>query len=110
MEPTHPPKLLDRLREAIRTRRYSRKTEKAYVHWVRRYIVFHGKRHPAEMGEAEIARFLTSLATGRRVSASTQNQALNALFCFSIGTSFRGKSGTWTEWSGRKGPRGYRSS
>ena len=73
------PKLLDRVREAIRTRHYSYRTEKAYVHWIKRFIFFHNKRHPAEMGEAEIGRFLSSLATDSHVSASTQNQALNAL-------------------------------
>ncbi len=73
------PRLLDRVREAIRTRHYSPRTEKAYVAWIRRYIFFHGKRHPAEMGAAEVTRFLTSLAVDRRVAASTQNQALGAL-------------------------------
>lgn len=65
------PRLLDQVRQAIRTRQYSYKTEKAYVGWIKRFIFFHGKRHPAEMGEAEIARFLSSLATDRSVSAST---------------------------------------
>jgi len=73
------PKLLDRVRHAVRTRHYSRRTEKAYVHWVKRYIFFHGKRHPAEMGAAELTAFLTALAVRERVGASTQNQALNAL-------------------------------
>jgi integron integrase len=78
--PTAPKrKLLDQVREAIRTRHYSDRTEKAYVHWIKRYIFFHNKRHPAEMGEAEIARFLSSLASDGHVSASTQNQAFNAL-------------------------------
>ena len=54
------PRLLDRVREAVRIRHYSRRTEKAYVHWIKRYIFFHGKRHPAEMGAAEVAAFLTS--------------------------------------------------
>ena len=72
------PRLLDQVRQAIRTRQYSYKTEKAYVGWIKRFIFFHGKRHPAEMGEAEIARFLSSLASDRRDSASTQDQALNA--------------------------------
>jgi len=82
------PKLLDRVRDAIRTRHYSRRTEEAYVHWIRRYIVFHGKKHPAEMGAGEISRFLTSLAVVRRVSASTQNQALSALlFLYELGMS-----------------------
>jgi integron integrase len=73
------PKLLDQVRQAIRRRHYSDRTEKAYVHWIKRYIFFHNKRHPLEMAEPEIAQFLSSLATEGRVSASTQNQALNAL-------------------------------
>ncbi len=74
------PKLLDQVRLAIRARHYSYRTEKAYVHWIKRFIFFfHNKCHPAEMGEAEIARFLSSLASDGHVSASTQNQALNAL-------------------------------
>jgi hypothetical protein len=73
------PRLLDRVREAIRTRHYSRRTEKVYVAWIRRYIFFHAKRHPAEMGTPEITQFLSSLATRSRVSASTQNQAFCAL-------------------------------
>jgi integron integrase len=73
------PRLLDQVREAIRARHYSRRTEKAYVGWIKRYIFFHAKRHPAEMGAPEVARFLTSLAVDGRVAASTQNQALNAL-------------------------------
>jgi hypothetical protein len=84
--PTAPrPKLLDEVRQAIRTRHsirtrhYSPKTEESYVHWIKRFIFFHNKRHPAEMAEPEIARFLSSLATESRVSGSTQNQALNAL-------------------------------
>jgi len=73
------PRLLDRVREAIRTRHYSRRTVKAYVAWIRRYIFFHDTRHPADMGAAEITRFLTSLAVDGKVAASTQNQALSAL-------------------------------
>src|SRR2546427_8120559 len=73
------PKLLDRVRDAIRTRHYSYRTEKAYVHWIKRFIFFHNKRHPIEMGEPEVARFLSSLASDGHVSASTQNQAFNAL-------------------------------
>lgn len=73
------PKLLDRVREAIRTRHYSYKTEEAYVGWIRRFILFHNTRHPLEMGEAEVAQFLSSLARDAHVSASTQNQALQAL-------------------------------
>jgi integron integrase len=74
-----PPRLLDRVREAIRCRHYSRRTEKAYVHWIRRFIFFHGKRHPAEMGALEVTAFLTSLAVQDKVAASTQSQALSAL-------------------------------
>jgi integron integrase len=73
------PKLLDQVRQAIRTRHYSEKTEKAYVHWIKRFIFFHNKRHPVEMAELEIGQFLSSLATDGHVSASTQNQAFNAL-------------------------------
>ena len=67
------------VREAIRVRHYSIRTEEAYVQWVKRFILFHGKRHPAEMGEAEVAAFLTHLAVVGDVASSTQNQALNAL-------------------------------
>jgi integron integrase len=77
--PAPRPRLLDRVRDAIRTRHYSRRTEKAYVHWIRRFIFFHDKRHPAEMGPAEISAFLSSLAVRDKVAASTQNQALSAL-------------------------------
>jgi site-specific recombinase XerD len=76
---TSPPRLLDRVREAIRTRHYSRRTEEAYVHWIRRYIVFHGKAHPSTLGAEKISAFLTWLAVRQHVSASTQNQALSAL-------------------------------
>ncbi|PYQ68663.1 MAG: integron integrase [Acidobacteria bacterium] len=78
------PKLLDRVREAIRTRHYSRRTETAYVAWIRRFIVFHGKRHPRELGSPAVTAFVSSLAA-RGVSASTQNQALSAvLFLFEV--------------------------
>ena len=73
------PKLLDRVSEAIRARNLSYRTEQAYAGWIKRFIFFHGKRHPTEMGEAEIGKFLSTLATDCHVSASTQNQALNAL-------------------------------
>ena len=73
------PRLLDRVRAALRTRHYSTRTEEAYVAWIRRYILFHAKRHPAEMGAPEVTRFLSSLAVDGRVAASTQNQALSAL-------------------------------
>mgnify|MGYP000005133873 CR=1 FL=1 len=73
------PKLLDQVRQAIRTRHLSYNTEQAYVGWIKRFIFFHKKRHPKEMGELEIGQFLSSLATDAHVAASTQNQALNAL-------------------------------
>lgn len=76
---TKRPKLLDRMREALRVQRYSLRTEEAYVDWARRFILFHGKRHPREMGAAEVSAFLTHLATVRQVSPSTQNQAKAAL-------------------------------
>jgi site-specific recombinase XerD len=70
---------LRRVREAIRVRHLSIRTEQAYVQWIKRFILFHDKRHPAEMGEAEVAAFLTHLAVVGDVASSTQNQALNAL-------------------------------
>jgi integron integrase len=73
------PKLLTRVRSALRLRHYSRRTEQAYVRWIQLYIRFHSLRHPAELGSAEVSAFLTDLAVRRRVSASTQNQALAAL-------------------------------
>lgn len=73
------PRLLDRVRERIRVRHYSLRTEQSYVGWIRRYILFHGKRHPGDMGAAEIEAFLSHLAVKRNVSASTQNQALAAV-------------------------------
>jgi integron integrase len=73
------PRLLDRVRAAIRTKGYSIRTEQAYVDWIRRFILFHNKRHPDEMGKSEIEAFLTHLAVNRDVAPSTQNQALSAL-------------------------------
>ena len=77
--PRGPPRLLDQLRLALRSRHYSQRTEQAYCLWVRRFIHFHDLRHPAEMAEPEINAFLTHLAVADKVSASTQNQALSAL-------------------------------
>ena len=74
-----PPKLLDRVRAAVRLKHYSRRTEKAYVDWIRRYILFHQKKHPSTMGAAELVAFLSWLAVDKQVSASTQNQALSAV-------------------------------
>ncbi len=73
------PKLLDQLRESLRSRHYSRRTEQTYCQWVKRFIFFHHVRHPAEMAEPEMNQFLTHLAVKEHVSASTQNQALSAL-------------------------------
>ena len=73
------PKLLNQMRAAIRTKHYSYSTEKTYLHWAKRFILFHGKRHPAEMGAPEVEAFLSALATERNVSASTQNQAMHAI-------------------------------
>ena len=77
--PPGQPRLLDRVRHAIRARHYSLRTEEAYVGWIRRYILFHKKRHPMEMGEVEINAFVTHLAVAEGVGASTQTQALSAL-------------------------------
>ncbi|MGH7547073.1 MAG: integron integrase, partial [Gemmatimonadales bacterium] len=74
-----PSSLLAQLRRAIRVRHYSRRTEEAYVGWVRRFVRFSGLRHPRELGERDVTRFLSSLAVDRQVSASTQNQALSAI-------------------------------
>ena len=72
-------RLLDQVREVIRFKHYSLRTEHAYIHWIKRFIFFHQKRHPREMGPAEIQSFLTHLAVHKNVAAATQNQALNAL-------------------------------
>ena len=93
--PARPPKLLDRMREALRVRHYSYRTEQSYVDWSRRFIVFHGKRHPAEMGAGEVGAFLTHLAVERQGSASTQNQAKAALLFF-----FREVLGVELPWLG----------
>src|SRR5215831_19335420 len=74
-----PKKLLDQMRDVLRTQHYAIRTEHAYVDWAKRFILFHQKRHPQEMGTAEIEAFLTHLAVDRHIAASTQNQALSAL-------------------------------
>lgn len=73
------PRLLDRVREAIRRKHYSRRTEETYIHWIKRFILYFGKRHPMEMGATEVTAFLNHLATERHVASATQNQALSAL-------------------------------
>jgi integron integrase len=78
-DPTRQFRLMEIVRRALRERRYSRRTEQAYVHWIRRYIVHHGHRHPRELAEADVREFLSNLAVTAHVAASTQNQALAAL-------------------------------
>ncbi len=78
MEST-PKKLLDQVRDVLRLKHYSIRSENSYLNWIRRYILFHGKRHPGEMGAPEVEAFLTHLAVHEKVAASTQNQALSAL-------------------------------
>lgn len=75
----NPPRLLALVHAAIRRKYFSRRTEQAYVHWIKRFIYFHGKRHPRDMGEAEVTAFLNDLAATRNVAGGTQNQALSAL-------------------------------
>ncbi len=74
-----PVKLLDQVRQKIRLRHYSIRTEEAYVSWIRRFILFHNKKHPKDMGQKEVEAFLSYLAVERKVAASTQNQAFNAI-------------------------------
>src|ERR1700747_380998 len=77
--PRDKPKLLDQVRDVIRRKQYSIRTEQAYVDWIKRFILYHDKRHPREMAEEEVTQFLTHLARDRDVAPSTQNQALSAL-------------------------------
>jgi len=77
--PPQPPKLIDRLRAKTRLLHYSVRTEEAYADWATRFILFHGKRHPKEMGVAEVEAFLTHLAVTRKLAGSTQNQAFSAI-------------------------------
>ncbi|MBT3016979.1 MAG: integron integrase [Candidatus Thiodiazotropha sp. (ex Clathrolucina costata)] len=79
MEAVKKPMLLEVVRQRLRLRHYSIRTEKSYIHWIRRFVRFHNRRHPKELGKQEIEAFLTHLAVDRKVSASTQNQAFNAL-------------------------------
>ena len=77
--PAQPPKLLDQVAAKMRVKHYSIRTEKSYVDWIKRFILHNDKRHPKDMGAAEVEAFLTHLAVSRSVSASTQNQAKSAL-------------------------------
>ena len=74
-----PPRLLDQVKQVMRVKHYALRTEQCYTQWIRRFILFHGRRHPRDMGAAELELFLTDLAVRGRVSVSTQNQALNAI-------------------------------
>lgn len=78
MAVSNKPMLLEVVRQRIRLKHYSHRTEKSYIHWIRRFVRFHNRRHPRELGKAEIEAFLTHLAVDRKVSASTQNQALRS--------------------------------
>jgi integron integrase len=93
--PAKPLRLLDQVRASLRARHYSRRTEKAYVGWIRRFILFHGKRHPEEMSGVEVGAYLSNLAIEAKVSASTQNQALAALLFL-----YRQVLGRELEWLG----------
>jgi integron integrase len=93
--PAKSPRLLDRVRAGLRARHYSAHTEKAYIAWIRRFILFHGKRHPETMSEVEIGAYLSNLACASKVSAGTQNQALAALLFL-----FRQVLGRKLEWLG----------
>ena len=77
--PANPPKLLDQVQAVLRTKHYSIRTERVYLDWIKRYILFHDKTHPAQMGAAEVEAFLSHLAVAGKVAASTQNQAKSAL-------------------------------
>lgn len=76
MSTTH---LMDQVRSTLRVHHYSLRTEESYLHWIKRFILFHGKRHPKDIGKNEITEFLSDLATRKHVAASTQNQALSAI-------------------------------
>jgi Phage integrase, N-terminal SAM-like domain len=102
------PKLLDQVRQAIRTRHYSYRTEKAYVHWIKRYILFHNKRHPLEMAEPEIGQFLSSLATEGRVSARRKTKPSMRSYFF-IRTCWVKRSDSSRASCGQRGHRGCRS-
>ncbi len=80
-------RLLDDVRDVIRIKHYSIRTEHAYLQWIRRYILFHGKRHPRELGADHLSAFLSDLAVRGRVAAATQNQALSAVSSSCIGRS-----------------------
>ena len=94
------PKLLDQVRAKIRLKHYNIRTEQAYVDWIRRYILFHDKRHPQEMGKPEVEQFLSHLAVERNVAASTQNQALSAILFLYKEALEKNIAAGWTMWNG----------
>jgi hypothetical protein len=99
-----PPRLLDRVRAAVRTRHYSRRTEEAYLGWTKRFILFHPKCHPAAMGADEVNAFLSHLAVVGKVSASTQAQALSALvFLYGMFSTIRCRGSTTSFGHGGQG-------
>ena len=102
------PKLLDQVREAIRTRHYSPKTEESYVHWVKRFIFFHNKRHPAEMGERKLRIFFRAWLASF-MSARQPRIRLSTPSCFCIATCSARRSATSKVSSARKDRTGYRS-
>ncbi len=106
---TAPPplRLLDQVRDRLRVRRYSLRTEQAYVSWIRRFILAGGKRHPAQMGQAEVEAFLTRLATDGRVSAGTQNQRWLRC-CFFTAKCCASSCRGWKTWYAPSGPGGFR--
>jgi|SRR5687767_5364302 len=84
-QPTSKPqdkKLLDQVRDHLRLKHYAYRTEETYVSWIKRFILFHGKRHPRDMGSTEIEAFVTHLAVERNIAVTTQNQALSAILFF----------------------------
>jgi hypothetical protein len=87
-------KLMDQVRDVLRKRHYAIRIEQAYMDWIKRYIFFNDKRHPQEMGATEISRFLSYLATEKRVAASTQNQARSAIV-FLYKQVLQKETGTW---------------
>jgi hypothetical protein len=89
------PRLLDQVRDALRVRHYSIRTEASYLQWIKRFILFHNKRHPIEMGEQEITAFLTHLAVNKHVAPSTQNQALAAILFLNIRKCLNRNSTGW---------------
>ena len=103
----HKPKLLDRVREAIRLRHDSVRTEGAYVSWIKRFILFHGKRHPLELGEDEITRFFSALAVRERAARRRIRRSVRRSFCTAM-PSTRSWAG-WTMLSAPSGRNVYRS-